>query len=118
MNSNKEPTNSTADTKKKSYFWPIILIIGPTILIFLAILGYGVANFVATGEASGVCETNVSDRECTDDNLSNGAKAINIALFIIATAGFLSEIPCLIIGIVLISKYTAYNKNLATQQQK
>lgn len=99
---------------KKSLALPLFLIIGPAAILILSILLYAVISFAAAAVTTAVSPpTGMSDSE-TPLSISNSAgyefpdtpiaqQIANIVLWLVAAVSMLAFIPCLVIGIVMLS---------------
>jgi hypothetical protein len=73
----------------------ILLVAGPTVLIVLSVMLYALVNFIFS-----------SIPPSSDDLFSNTSPAqsiANIILFSLGTTGFITWLPALIIGIILLA---------------
>ncbi|MEI6228414.1 MAG: FKBP-type peptidyl-prolyl cis-trans isomerase [Candidatus Saccharibacteria bacterium] len=80
-------------TAKTSLRLPIWLMVAPTGGIFLSILIYAIVNFIMAASSS--------DQANTTNVLT---MMVNILLFLVGTLSVLAFVPCMIIGIVILSK--------------
>lgn len=109
---------------KKSLALPLFLIIGPAAILILSILLYAVISFAAAAVTTAVSPpTGMSDSE-TPLGISNSAgyefpetpiaQAIaNIILWLVAAVSMLAFIPCLVIGIIMLSSRRSPQPNPA-----
>jgi ABC-type sugar transport system permease subunit len=90
------------ENNKKSMKLPLFLIIGPSLGVVGAIILYAIINFVVSSFAAG----DVNATQGGDLFGDNGIfKTIaNVLLFLLGALSILSFFPCLIIGIILLSK--------------
>lgn len=109
---------------KKSLALPLFLIIGPAAILILSILLYAVISFAAAAVTTAVSPpTGMSDSE-TPLSISNSAgyefpdipitqQIANIILWLVAAASMLAFIPCLVIGIIMLSSRRSPQPNPA-----
>lgn len=91
------------DTKTSSKL-PMILIFGPVVMVVGSIILYAIANFIISSVSPDI--SSVSDGG-TDQLYAGGGifrTITNVLLFLVGSAGVLAFVPCLIFGLVLLSK--------------
>lgn len=110
---------------KTSLKLPIFLIVGPAAMVIGSILLYAIANFIISSVSP--TTTSVTDvSSISGTSLADGAAAAqeadaeqlfgeegqggifrtitNVLLFLLGSVGMLAFIPCLVIGVILLSK--------------
>lgn len=98
---------------KKSLKLPIVLIVGPTLGLLLAVFLYAVLNFVFAGSGAAT-SSDISLSEGA--SIAQGAESsedlfverpifmtiANIVLYLLGAVSVLAIIPCLVIGIIML----------------
>lgn len=87
-------------TVKTSLRLPIWLMVAPTVGIFLSTIIYAVVNFIMV--ASSLDQANTT-------NIFTAI--VNILLYLVGTLSVLAFVPCMVIGIVILSKRLSIRKH-------
>lgn len=91
MQPDTQPTLTPADItriqhmNKQKMIWGIVCLAAPTVLLVLTFLLYALVNFIAY------------------DNMSALHSIINVVLFFVGLLGFITWLPGIIVGIILLS---------------
>lgn len=95
--------------QKRSLVLPIFLIIGPSLAVVLAIIVYVVVNFLINSSAP-VPDTSqgANDSDLFGNSGGSAFSTIgNVVLYLIGAGSILAFVPCLVIGIIMLSKRLA-----------
>ncbi len=86
-----EQTEEIRRSNKIKLIWSLVCLLGPTLLLIIAILGFAIGSFIY-GSITG------------DDGSSYGGTPpfVNILLFLIGAVSILTWLPGIIVGIVLL----------------
>lgn len=93
------PTQNQAPTKKPSVAKALLIMFTPGIVLVASILIYAVVNFVL-----GATSNPAGGSELFNSEPSPAMSIINILLFLAGAVSVLAVVPCLIIGIVLLTR--------------
>lgn len=94
---------------KTSLKLPIFLLIGPTLGIVVAIMLYAIINFIVS-DSSSASSNDVSVTGGVDSSTyineysSTFRTSSNILLYILGSTSIFAFVPCLVIGIIVLSK--------------
>jgi|APMI01.1.fsa_nt_gi hypothetical protein len=90
--SNTQPhaLNHAQHTNKLKLIWGLVCLIAPTGIILLSIVIYAVVNFVSASSGSGY-------------EASSGRTFINIIMFGLNAIAFITWLPGIIVGIILLA---------------
>ena len=83
---------------KKSLKLPIFLIIGPAIAVIGSIILYAVVNFLIAGATTDTASSSLFGEQPILKII------VNVVLYILGTGGMLAFVPCLVIGVIILSK--------------
>lgn len=92
MQEDTSPVSDIKKSNKKKLIWGLICLIGPTLLIVLAILLYAILNFFVMSSGS----------ELTQEPTAF-SKTVNIVLYLSGIISVLTWLPGIIIGIILLA---------------
>lgn len=87
---NETSSESIRRSNKKKLVWGLICLLGPTLLLVVALTAYALLNFVFANFSS-------SDVPAT-------SSVSNIILFLVGAITFLTWLPGIIVGIILLTK--------------
>lgn len=80
---------------KLKLIWGLILLIGPTLLLIVTVLLYALINFIVSGSVMGTENGVISPPSMAE-------RIVKIVLFIIGAVVFLTWLPGIIAGIILL----------------